>query len=89
MKTEEYKKNVMDYLKKNLDKGYDKDTLKWALIKQGYSRSIVEWALEEVHKELADKAPKIEEKPKITYEMLEENMPSEPKKSWWKRLFGG
>lgn len=89
MKTEEYKKNVMEYLTKNMDKGYDMDTLKWALIKQGYSRSIVEWAMEQVHMKLAEKAPLLKEKPEMTYEMLAENMPAEPKKSFWKRLFGG
>lgn len=90
MKTDEYKKNVMDYLNRNMDKGYDMDTLKWALIKQGYSRSIVEWAMEQVHQKLAEKAPLLEEKQEVMpYEMTEENMPSEPKKSFWKRLFGG
>ncbi len=90
MKTEEYKKNVMEYIHKNMGKGYDMDTLKWALIKQGYSRSIVEWAMEQVHKELAEKAPLMETKQEVKpYEMTAENMPTEPKKSFWKRMFGG
>ena len=89
MRTDEYKKKVIEYLMKNMDKGYDMDTLKWALIRQGYSRSIVDWAIIEVHKELANKAPLLQEKPEISIQAIEESIEvSEPKKSFWKRLFG-
>ncbi len=81
------KKNLVDYFKKNIKKGYTLDSLKWALIKQGYSRSIVEEAMNTANKELAEEAPKIKEKPEIIHEIIEE--PEEkPKKSFWKRIFG-
>jgi hypothetical protein len=85
---EERRKLLIDYFKKNLAKGYNADTLKWALIKQGYSRTVVESALEAAQKETANK-PKEPEKPKINYEIIDENdKPVIIKKPWWKRLFG-
>ena len=41
---EGYLKEIVDYIKKNLKKGYTKDSLKWALVKQGYPRLEVERA---------------------------------------------
>ena len=65
-----------------------KDLIK-ALIKQGYSRVIVEEAIREAHLSLASEAPVLQEKPAITYEVMDENdQPVEVKKSWFKRLFG-
>lgn len=85
----EYRGRLVDYFKNNLKKGYTEDSLKWALFNQGYSRTSVEAALETVHKELAAKAPVLKEKPKITYEVIDENdKPVTIKKPWWKRLFG-
>ena len=82
-----YKENLMNYFKKNLSKGYTAETLKWALINQGYSRSIVEVALEKAQKELAEKAPVLKEKPKIKYEIIDENnRPIIIKKPWWKKI---
>ncbi len=79
----------MDYFKRNLTKGYPSDSLKWALIKQGYSRAIVEMALEQANKELAEKAPILKDKPVIKYEIIDEHdQPVTIKKSWWKRLWG-
>lgn len=84
----DYRKNLVGYFKKNLTKGYTPDSLKFALIGQGYSRSIVERALEQAHKELAEKAPILKEKPKIKYEIIDENdNPIEIKKPFWKRIF--
>jgi hypothetical protein len=90
MRDENYRKRLVEYFKKNLSKGYSADTLKWALIKQGNSRSAVELAMDEAQKEIAESAPKFE--PKIEYLKTEDiNMMGQepPKKSWWKRLFGG
>lgn len=65
----DYKKNLVEYFKRNLGKGYPHETLKWALINQGYSRTDVTRAYEDAAKELAEKAPKLkEEKPKIVHE---------------------
>ncbi len=79
---------IKEYFKKNLKKGYTEDSLKWALVSQGYSKLMVENALREVHKELAKKAPKLKAKPHITYELIDENFrPVKIKKPWWKRIF--
>ena len=91
MRANEHLRRLVDYLKKNLVKGYTVDSLKWALIKQGYSRTEVYKAVEMAHQELAQEAPILKEKPTIKYEVLnEENQPvaEEAKKSWWKRIFG-
>lgn len=86
---ENYKRQIIDYFKKNLAKGYTSETLKWALINQGYSRVVVEDALEQANKELSEKAPVLKEKPVIKYEIVDEyDKPIEIKKSWWKRIFG-
>ena len=83
------KTRLKDYLKKNLKKGYTIESLKWALIKQGYSRTAIEKAIEQIHKELAEKAPVLKEKPVISYLIIDENdNPIEIKKSFWKRIFG-
>lgn len=89
MRSEEYKSRLVEYFKKNLKKGYTEESLKWALINQGYSRSMIDSALERTHKELAEEAPILKEKPVIKYELLDENnRPISIKKPWWKRIFG-
>lgn len=89
MGTLDYKRKIIDYFKKNLLKGYTPDSLKWALIDQGYSRAIIELALNQANKELAEKAPVLKEKPIIKYEIIDEyDQPITLKKSWWKRLWG-
>ncbi len=83
----DYKRKIIDYFKKNLSKGYTSDSLKWALIDQGYSRAIIELALEQANKELAETAPVLKEKPVIKYEIIDEHdKPITIKKSWWRRL---
>ena len=85
----DYKRLLVDYLKKNLTKGYTIDSLKWALINQGYSRIAIETAIKQLNKELAEKAPILKEKPIIKYEIIDENdNPITIKKPWWKRVFG-
>mgnify|MGYP001562521425 FL=1 len=88
MKEAEYKKKIVDYLKKNLKKGYPLESLKWALVKQGYSRTIVDLAIKEANAELAREAPVLKEKPVITHEIIGEDDKPVQKKSWWKRFFG-
>jgi len=84
-----YRKKIIDYLKKNLKKGYTLESLRWALIGQGYSKTSVERAIEEFNKELARKAPILKEEPVIKYEIVDENdRPIKIKKSFWKRIFG-
>ena len=60
-----YRRKLVDYFKKNIAKGYTVDSLKYALVNQGYSRAVVEQAMKQANKELAEKAPVIKEKPKI------------------------
>lgn len=84
-----YKRKLVDYFKKNLKKEYTQESLKWALINQGYSRAIVEIALKQANKELAAKAPLLKEKPIIKYEIIDEHdNPITIKRPWWKRVFG-
>ena len=73
MLDEDYKKKIINYFKKNLSKGYTEESLKWALVNQGYSRTDISRSLEQVHKELAEKAPEIKEKPKIKYEIYDKD----------------
>ncbi len=62
---------LLNYLKRNIKKGYTKESLKWALIEQGYSRLEVEKALKNVDVELAREAPVLKTKPSIEYEVVE------------------
>jgi hypothetical protein len=84
------KRNLVEYFKKNMKKGYDLESLKWALIKQGYSRSLVEDAMEIAKNEISLTAPKSKDRPEITHEIIDpDSVVVEPKRSFWKRLFGG
>ena len=56
MRSEEYRRKIIEYLKKNLKKGYTMDSLRWALVNQGYSRTAVELAIQETTKELSKQA---------------------------------
>ena len=85
MKRRDMMTDVTDYFKKNLKKGYTKESLKWALINQGYSRIEVEKALQRVDEELASEAPLLRAKPIIERNI--EPISEEPKKSFWQRLF--
>lgn len=62
---------LVSYIKKNLRKGYTLDSLKWALIRQGYSKIEVEKAMKRAEIDLAHEAPQLESKPLIQYEILE------------------
>ena len=42
----DYKRDLVDYIKRNLKKGYTEDSLKWALVNQGNSKIEVERAIE-------------------------------------------
>ena len=61
---------LVDYFKKNLKKSYTPESLKWALINQGYSKTAIERALRMANKQLAEEAPILEEKPVIKYEII-------------------
>jgi hypothetical protein len=81
----ETRNKIIEYLKYNLKKGYTIDSLKWALIRQGYSRTMIEFAIKDLNKELSKQAPVLKEKPKITYEIIDEfDKPIKIKNPWWK-----
>ena len=82
-----YKTRLVEYVKRNLKKGYPTDTLKIALINQGYMRPTVDEAIQEAIKQMASEAPVIKEKPEIEHEVIVDE-PVVEKKSFWKRLFG-
>jgi len=85
---ENYIQHLVNYFHKNLSKGYTIDALKWALVNQGYSKTIIERAINQVNKELSEKAPKLKEKPKIKYEIIDENdNPITIKKSFFRKVF--
>lgn len=76
-----YVLKLVEYLKRNLMKGYTKESLKWALVNQGHSKIEVEKALKMVEQQLAEEAPILETKPEIKVEVV-----PEPKVSLFKRL---
>ena len=89
MEKPRYLQRIIDYIKKNLKKGYTMDSLKWALLRQGYSRALVDRAVNEVIKEQAIEAPILKDKPVIKHEIIDEyNEPIQVKKSFWQRIFG-
>ena len=85
-----YMQELVDYIKKNLKKGYTKESLKWALVNQGYPHLEVKKAIKKVDEHLAYHAPILKTKPIIKYEIIgpEEFTTKIEKKSFWKKLFG-
>lgn len=78
-----HKERIERYLRNNLEKGYSEDSLKWALIKQGNSRSEVLRALAKVKKEMSEKKTKDKEKPLIKHEFYDQdNNPVNAKSSF-------
>ncbi|MCX8159291.1 MAG: hypothetical protein N3D20_03355 [Candidatus Pacearchaeota archaeon] len=71
-KKENYTQELKEYIKKNLRKGYTKESLRWALINQGHSRVEIDKAIKKVEEELAKEAPILQTKPEIKYELIEE-----------------
>jgi hypothetical protein len=84
LRNEDYIRKLADYLKKNTAKGYPLDTLRWALIKQGHTRTCVDKAIEIATNEMAA-APKVEVKEEKKVEILDELKPV--KKGFFARLF--
>jgi alpha-beta hydrolase superfamily lysophospholipase len=82
-----YKRKLIDYIKKNLKKSYHIDTLRIALVNQGYSRATVDEAAKEAIKEMASEAPVIKEKPEIEHEVITDE-PVVAKRSFWQKIAG-
>ncbi|MBI2631923.1 hypothetical protein HYW75_02890 [Candidatus Pacearchaeota archaeon] len=87
-KGKNYTSELTNYFKRNLKKGYTKESLRWALISQGHSKMEVEKALQLVEKEMASEAPILKTKPEIKVEIIEPSNAVIEKKSWWKNLLG-
>jgi len=86
--TEDYTKQLREYLKRNLAKGYNLEALRIALIKQNYSKILVAKAIEKVNEELAKSVPLFKEKPKIKHEIIDEyDNPVTIKKSFFRIIF--
>ena len=87
---EAYINNLVKYIKQNLAKGYTIESLKWALISQGYSRTAIDNAVKLTNEELAKSLPPLKEKPKITIEReplyKETEIKSEKKHGFLSRL---
>ena len=47
---EGYRRSFIDHLKRTLSKGYKEDSLRWALINQGYADVIINKAMEQAKK---------------------------------------
>ena len=89
VKKGDYVAEISAYIRKNLKKGYTKESLKWALVSQGHSKLEVEKSIKKVEEEMAREAPVLRTKPEITYDIVEpKNAVVEEKKSFWKRLLG-
>jgi len=74
MRRLDYKQQLVDYFIRNLEsKKYTADSLKFALINQGYSRVAVSQAYNEAIKQIAEKAPVLKEKPVIKHEVYDMN----------------
>ena len=81
----DYIQQLADYIRKNISKGYTIDSLKWALISQGHSRTEIDRAIVLANEQMASQAPKMIEKPVIKVETIPE-MPE--KKGFFSRVKG-
>ncbi|MBD3252445.1 hypothetical protein GF386_01815 [Candidatus Pacearchaeota archaeon] len=90
MVQEDYIKQLANYFKKNLTKGYTAESLKVSLLNQGYSRISVENAFNLANQQLAEAAPVMKEKPQIVYKIYDDKgvvKEEKKKKGFFKRFF--
>ena len=59
MKPASTHKQLTEYIKKNLSKGYTPESLKYALLNQGYDRISISRAMEFARKQISEESPKI------------------------------
>ncbi len=88
---------IVGRLKKNLQKGYKEESLRWALINQGYSSMMVDRAIRQAKSEIEaeekeekekEEIRKARDRPKITYQVYDDNdKPIKFKKPFFKRVF--
>lgn len=90
-KDETYLSEKVNYIKRNIQKGYNKDSLKWALINQGNTKQEVEKAFQQAEREMENERLSIERKLKSAQQeepRIEPIMPEEKKKGFFSRFFG-
>ena len=79
------RQKLVEYFRKNLEKGYDVETLKWALIKQGHSRVDVAYAIEQIKDEFSKRNLVKEKEKTISRDDYDFEQPVfVEKKPWWK-----
>ena len=88
-----YTKQLINYVKRNLKKGYPKESLKWALVNQGHSKIQIEKAIKKAEEELSKEAPILKTKPTIRREIIKERnekveFHKPKKKSFLNKFFG-
>jgi len=76
-------KPLIEYIKRNLEKGYKLEDLKWALVNQGNSRVAIEKAIKYVTEFQEAQKPK---KPEPVTEIIEPEIHVEEKQGFWSRL---
>jgi hypothetical protein len=86
LRQDDYIQQLADYIKKNINKGYTIESLKFSLMRQGYSRISVNKAAELVNEQLAAKAPAMKEKPQIVYKAYP-NPDDFDKKGFFQKVF--
>ncbi|MBS3088149.1 hypothetical protein J4402_00040 [Candidatus Pacearchaeota archaeon] len=76
---------IVEYVEKNTKKGYNQNSLRWALSTQGYSKIEIEKAFKKINSQQSE-IPVVKPLPQITYQPL---IPyEEPRKSFWQKIFG-
>lgn len=81
----DYIQQLANYIKRNLSKGYTSDSLKWALVDQGHSRTEIERAIKLANEQLALQAPKMIERPVIKVH-VNEDVVAEPETGFWAKV---
>ena len=69
-KDSSYMAQLVLYIKKNIAKGYPAESLKWALLSQGYSRGEIGRAITRANQDMAKEVPILKEKPIIKIETI-------------------
>ncbi|MSS74115.1 hypothetical protein EXS72_00540 [Candidatus Pacearchaeota archaeon] len=88
-KEETYIDSTVNYIKKNLIKGYNRESLKWALMSQGKPRMEVEKAFRQADAEISRDAQLArQQQASIAPPPMIETIQEEPKRGFLSRLFG-
>jgi len=81
----DYMKTLIEYVKRNLSKGYSHDQIRLVLLQQGYSRAAIDRAIRLVQESMPKQAPVlVKERPKI--EVVSHELEKKP--GFFEKLFG-